>query len=170
MTTKLLNREPALENIRQHGFFDDFFSYTDAQLWTLAAGTGTGTAAVIAPGDAVNGSGGILRITTGATDNDEEYLYTTNELWKVANDKPIMAIARLRLTQSGANRSAFVFGLVDAPADNLIVSDEGGLATGKHGALFYKPSASAVLTPRNTAVTAAGNFANNDATERSTGT
>lgn len=138
--TKLLNMEPALQNIRQFGIFDDFVHYdTDDFRWT---GIEDDTASSVAI-DA-DGIGGIVTLTAGTLDNDEAYLHTTNEIFKFQNDKPLVAVARLKVTEGGTNQASFMFGLADAVAANHI-QDDGTPVASHHGAFFFKQDGEADL-------------------------
>jgi len=145
MATKVLADEPALLNIRQFGVFDDFIDFVDGTVW-LKTSADTGAAVAI---DA-DGVGGIVTLSAGTADNGEAYL-ETNELFKFAADKPLQAIARIKLTTVSANAAAFAFGLIDAPGADTIQDDEAGPAATYHGAMFFKNSGAATLAVEATA-------------------
>ena len=167
MATKLLNRTPQLDcSLLQFGFFDDFYRFTATQFWTrVTTSAGLGVAEIAAV-DA-DGTGGIMQLSTADADDDEEWIFTTNEIFKVKVDKPILAVARLKLTQSGTNTADMFFGLVDAAA-TVPVDGSSALVAGKHGVAFFKPGGVATLSVASTS-TAAG-WGNLTVTERSTGT
>src|SRR3954462_13666997 len=120
--TKLLTLPDALENRREFGFFDDFEWYLSPHRWTSVL-TDSGTASV---GDA---AGGILALVASdgtVADNDEAYARTTNELFKFANNKPLLFEARLQFPEANTDDANVLVGLIDAAAANTIVDDGAG--------------------------------------------
>jgi hypothetical protein len=151
-----------MQNIRQFGVFDDFVDWEAAFIWNEESAD---TSAAIAH-DA-DGVGGILTLTTGTTDNMECYMYS-NEIFKVATGKPIIAVARLKFDDGGtANAGAVIFGLADvATTDtNIILDDEGGPVAEYHGALIFKNSGAATIAVESTS--SASNAQNVTTTENS---
>lgn len=117
-----------------HGFFDDFYTYVSADLWTLVTETGS-TAAV---GDA---AGGVLTLTGDGTDNDVAAIATTHQTFLVADGKPIIAQARINWTEVATNQGMAFFGLAQE-ADAAILADDSGAPVGTlDGALIYNPAA-----------------------------
>lgn len=109
-----------LPRSQRREFFDDFDNYTAAD-WTITE-TGTGTRAV------QNETGGVLKITNGASDDDANFLQwsgntlaSTAETWKFVAGRPLYFGARVKL--SDATQSDFVFGLQIADTTPLAVSD-----------------------------------------------
>ena len=109
-----------LPRSQRREFFDDFDNYTAAD-WTITE-TGTGTRAV------QNETGGVLKITNGASDDDANFLQwsgntlaLTAETWKFVTGKPLYFGARVKL--SDATQSDFVFGLQITDTTPLAVSD-----------------------------------------------
>lgn len=121
---------------RQVILFDDFLWYISPHLWTMVpAGGGAGTASV---GDAANG---ILTMTggNGNTDDLDNYLKSTNELIKFADDKPVAAEARCKFTEASTNAANIVLvGMADAVASNTLTAAGGGLKASFSGACIYK--------------------------------
>lgn len=125
MTTKLLNREPRLDNLRQFEVFDDFLYFTDGELWTKVDHDATASIAIVGEGsDAANG----LITCTASSDNVEAYLRTTNPVFTIKNDLALCAIARLKIAPATSNAAAMIFGLMANPTANALVDDEGGPA------------------------------------------
>ena len=92
---KLLTPPEQLREIRQFELFDDFLWHISPHLWTNLAADTNATVAIDA-----DGVGGIVAINTGdATDNNEAALVSTNELFKFAADKPLMAECRLQYSE-----------------------------------------------------------------------
>jgi len=133
MTTKLLNREPALDNIRQFGLFDDFQSFNTGDDWTSLAASAT-----VAASDTLNGN---LVITTAGADNDEGAVYSTKQLFKMYNNLPLVVVARAQIdSPSQAYGAAMSIGLMDGIATDFIVDNDGGPAAGKHLCAFHMAS------------------------------
>jgi hypothetical protein len=131
---KVLELPQALKERRQHGASDDFYSYTDGQLWTkLAADAGSSVAA------AASAPGGAVVLTTGATDNNECALATTNKPFKAAAGKPLLFETRLQYTEANtddANVFAGFSSLLNSA--NMLLDNGGGPAASFDGAGIYK--------------------------------
>jgi len=82
-------------------YANDFHVYTAGD-WTVTA-TGTSPVAV------TDADGGVLTITTGAVENDGDFLESQGESWTVEAGKKMWLLAKVRL--SDATQSDFVFGL-----------------------------------------------------------
>jgi hypothetical protein len=135
MPAKLLNfgngREPSAY-VLTFGFFEDFLEFTSGDMFT---DTSADTGASWAVQDAV---GGTVLGATGATDNNEAYLHTTKELFKIANGKPMICGCRLKYTEANTDDANVAFGLMDAVGANSLVDDGAGPKTSYSGAVFYK--------------------------------
>jgi hypothetical protein len=132
MTQSLTLPESALLIPRQFGVIDDFLSFSDADLWTIIDAD---SGATVLPSDA---AGGILNLTTGATDNNEAYVATTQELYLFADDKPLLFLARLQWVEANTNDANVIAGLMDAVAANHLIDDAGGPVASYSGAVFFK--------------------------------
>lgn len=132
---RMLRQAERLTEKGQYGFFDDFFYYVTADLWTTVA-SDSGTVAV---GDAV---GGIVVLTPSdgtVADNDETYIKTTAELFDVnATNSNLYAEARLQFAEANTDDANVAFGFADAVAANAIVDNGAGLKTSFSGAAIYK--------------------------------
>lgn len=129
----LLDLRDALAFRRTCGIFDDFYSYTDAQLWTkLAADVGASVAV-----DTTERSGRI-KLTTGATNNNEVGVATTNKNFLIASGFSQLFEARLQYAEAATNAANVAVGLFSAATSNLLVDDGAGPATNFSGALIYK--------------------------------
>lgn len=114
------------------GFFDDLEGYVTGDRFTaIAADSG----ASVARTDA---AGGRVALTTGATDNNEAYLGTSQEVFLFANDKPLVFEARLQYAEANTDDANLYVGLMDAVAANALVDDGGGPKASFSGAGFYK--------------------------------
>lgn len=96
-----LGNFPAPDPSKIHMYFNDFDVYTAGD-WTVTA-TGTSPVAV------ADIDGGVLRITTGATENDGDFLEAQGESWTIEPGKKFWMKGRFRL--SSAAQSDFIFGL-----------------------------------------------------------
>lgn len=128
----LLRYPDALRFRDQHEIFDDFTSDTVAEHW-VKTGDASSTFAV---GDAV---GGIMTVTAGsATDEDECYVESPNETFKIAAGKPIVFETYLQFTEAVAGTANVMAGLMSAVgADSLIDAGAGPKLT-FDGAVIYK--------------------------------
>lgn len=131
---KLLQDIPAYYASRlAFGFFDDFVEYVTGDLWTLVA-TDSGTAVV---GDA---AGGILTLTCSdgtVADNDEIYLKTTKEVFKIASDKPLFFETRLQFAEAATDDANVGAGFASAVAANSLQDNGAGPAADYSGAQFF---------------------------------
>lgn len=125
---------PAFLNQRdQYGVEDDFLWYISPHLWTsLAADVG-----VTAPAQS-DAAGGVVSGATGVTDNNEIAVRTTNELFLVAANRPIVAECRLQYAEANVNAANVAFGLADALGADLLVDNGAGPKTSGNYVLIYK--------------------------------
>lgn len=131
---KALNSSQAVQNARlQFELVDHFASYTDTQTWTKTDGDAGASVAIDA-----DGTGGLMLLTTGATDNNECYMETTNELFNFLDNRPINLQALVNFTESNTDDANILFGLMDAPGANSIVDDGAGPKASYSGAVIYK--------------------------------
>lgn len=103
------------EGMSQFGFFDHFAYFVDGDLWTILDADTGATVTIDA-----DGVGGIIDLTTGATDNNEVGIFTTNELFKLAAGKPIKAGARIKYTEAQTDDANIYFGFMDAGGADLV--------------------------------------------------
>lgn len=112
---------------------DDFTSFTDTQLWTDTSADSGASVAIDA-----DGVGGIVTLTTGATDNNEAYLLSTNELFLIAAGKEIVCECLLQYSEAATDDASVAFGLMDAVGANALVDDGAGPKTTFSGAVIHK--------------------------------
>ena len=132
MGVNLLDLHDAELKRRTFGIWDDFFSYTDAQLWTKLTADTTPTVTV---GDAAKG---ILALYTDATNNNEVAVKSTKEVFLIAANKPIIGEAKVQFSEANTDDANIAFGFADAIGANLLVDDGAGPKTSFSGALIYK--------------------------------
>jgi len=111
---------------------DDFLHYATGGLWTSAL-TGTSTTGTAAAGDA---AGGQLVLTSKAEDNMLSAANTTNEVFKIALNKPLWFEALVKLTEGNTDDANVFVGLSDTlpvPQD-----DGGGPPSSWDGLGFFK--------------------------------
>ncbi len=143
---KTLDLPDAAINIRrQHGFVDDFNEYVTGDRWTLTTDTGAGTI--------LDAAGGVIALTTTNVDNDETYLYTTKELFKIVANKPIFLEAFLQFTEIATDDANIVFGLMDAPGANAMVDAGAGPKASYSGAVFFKQDGETLWSVENSITT-----------------
>lgn len=143
---KLLELPPAADWGRLYfGFFDDFFHYVSADLWTSVL-TDSGTAVV---SDTVGGRITLTCSDGTVADNDEAYIRTTAELFKFADDKPIVAEALLQFTEADTSAANILFGLMDAAGANALQDNGGGPKSSYSGMVFFKEDGQTVWSCEN---------------------
>lgn len=100
-----------------HMFFDDFNSYTagDWTVTTTEAGAGSATEVI------QDESGGVLKLTNAANDNDCDYLQLVKETFVLVAGKKAWMKARLKV--SDATESDFIIGITDRDTTPLGASD-----------------------------------------------
>lgn len=113
---------------------DDFTHFVDGDQWTmLDADTG---ATVAEDADGVNG---VVTLTTGATDNNEANLATSNEVLLFAAGKPMRGIWYIQYAEANTDDANVAVGFADAPGANLLQDDGAGVSTSLNSAaLIYK--------------------------------
>lgn len=112
--------------------FDDFFKY-DATDWP-ETDAGTEHAAAI-DADYV---GGAVEMVTGATDNNEGYLYSAANAFKFTTNKKVFFEVRIELTEANTDDANWCAGLCSVKAANTLVDNGAGMVTTFDGAMFYK--------------------------------
>lgn len=106
--------------------FPNFTTATDG--WTsLAADGGTS----VAVGDA---RGGIVTLTSGATDNNEVMLRSTNELFLPTEGRDAYCRVRMTHTEANTDDANLFFGFASAAGADLLVNDGAGPRTS--GSIF----------------------------------
>lgn len=129
---KNLELPDALKNRRLFGFFDDFEWLVTAHRWTTLVVDAGSSAAV---GDAV---GGKVVLTTGAVDNNEVAIRTTNEIFKFAADKPMLFETSLQYAEAATNAANVMVGFMDAMIADAMVDNGVGPKASFSGAVLYK--------------------------------
>lgn len=130
--TKLLSLPESLPIQRCYGFAEDFLEFVSGDLFT---DTSADSGAAVAP---IDGSGGLVTLTTGGTDNNECYLLATKECFLFAADRPMVFEARLKYTEANTDDANLCLGFMDAVAADSILDDGGGPAASYSGAVFFK--------------------------------
>ncbi len=133
--TKLVELPDSLVHARTFGIFDDFTWFISPHQWTKTVAdvvSGNG----IVPTDAASGI--LTASPEDATDNDEVYLESTQEVFKFANDKPIIFEARIQFAEAATSAANVFFGLMDAIGADSLVDNGGGPKASYSGMLFFK--------------------------------
>lgn len=118
---------------RQFGFADDFEWYLSPHRWTsLVADAGSSVAI------GASGTGGIVAAATGGTDNNEAAVATTNSIFKMADDKPLLFEAALQFSEANTDDANVFAGFSSALAADMLRDDGAGPATNFSGAGIYK--------------------------------
>lgn len=113
--------------------FDEFLSYTDAQLWTKLAADATATVAH----EGTAGGKSRLKLFTDTTDNNECAVKLTNKMLKFLASKEIVLEGLIQYAEANTNTANVAFGSADAIGANLI-ADNGGAIAVTDGLLIYK--------------------------------
>jgi hypothetical protein len=114
--------------------FDDFWEYTDTQLWTKFVDNATGVGMA---GDTLYQQNGILIIQRGtANDNEQALVYTTNNLFGFRTDQTFGMMARYKTYDANSNGNYF-FGFLEDPGEDMLLDDGGGVVADKDVAAFY---------------------------------
>lgn len=113
--------------------FEDFFYYVDGDLFTaLAADAGASVT------EDADGVGGILQLVTGAVNNNEAGVATSNELFQYSANLAFMIGCRLQYTEANTDDANVAFGFADAFGANLLGDNGASYSIGTSGALIYK--------------------------------
>jgi hypothetical protein len=130
----LLRFPMELMQIDQYGVFSDF---VDAQsdLFFVDTVTDSGTVAV------ADGVRGIMTLDPSdgtVADNDEAYLASANEIFKVAENKNILGVAYIQFTEANTDDANVAFGFQNAVGANSILDDGAGLKVSGDTFAIYK--------------------------------
>jgi len=101
----------------------------------------TGASVALATG--ANAIGGKALLTTGATDNNEAYIFT-DEVFKFTADKPFIAHVSVQYAESATDDANVAVGLMDAVGANSILDNGAGPKAAYSGAVVYKTDGSTV--------------------------
>lgn len=123
-----------LEKIDTFVFFDDFIG---DQADTVMVDTVTDSGTVLM-GDAVGGVATLTPSDGTVGDNDEAYLATPNEVFKVASGKPLGGECSIQFTEGATDDVNIAFGFQNAVAANSILDDGAGLKVSGSTIGIYK--------------------------------
>jgi hypothetical protein len=119
---------------RQFSFWDDFYSVTSGQLWTVTASDSGG----VTVGDAHGGIATLEPSDGSIADNDETYLLTTHELFLLGLGNTQDFGGLIKFTEANTDDANVMFGVMNAVGANTILDDGGGPKSSFSGAVFYK--------------------------------
>jgi hypothetical protein len=120
MGLKSLNHPERYFSRHEIALFDDFNSFTDANLWTLAvAGTGTVTRPA-------TGGSSVRLFSTAA--NDAGVLATTCETFKFTASKAMQCEGEVTVAPPNTNAASWAFGWADAMAATTVADTTGAIA------------------------------------------
>lgn len=115
--------------------FDHFLSEALANLTYTTLATDSGTATV---GDE---AGGVITLAPSdgtVADNDEVAVHTINEVFLVANGKPISAKCRMKYSEANTDDANIFFGFANAIAADLLLDNGAGPKTSGNVIGLYK--------------------------------
>lgn len=113
--------------------FSDSFVNKDTTFWTTTA-SDLGAAAMT---DAI---GGVIAISPSdgtVADNDETYIQSASEIFKIVANRPIAFAAHVQFAQAATNAANIIAGLADAPIANTLQDNGAGPKASFSGAAFY---------------------------------
>jgi len=131
---KLLELPDALRLRRQCTLFDDFLWYISPHVWTsLATDGGTSVAA------GTSAAAGTVILTTGATDNNEAAIATTNKPYLFASEKTMRFEANSQYAEAATSACNMCAGFSSVMnTANMMLDDGAGPAASFSGAIIYK--------------------------------
>jgi hypothetical protein len=117
----------------QYEKFDDFDWYISPHFWTsLAADAG-----VSAPA-ATDAKNGVVSMSTGATDNNEVMVRSTNEVALLQSDCTLIFEARIKFAEANGDDANVAVGMADAAGADLLLDNGAGDNIANSGVLIYK--------------------------------
>jgi len=114
-------------------FWFDFPNFTSGSDGVSSLLTGTGAAAAVA--DSLTG---LLVMGTGVVANNSVIVRSTNALYQIANNRPIIAEARLQYAEAAVNQANVAFGVTDTPTATWLGDNAGGPKTTGTQVMIYK--------------------------------
>lgn len=138
MGSKLLVQPWRVDARRGYYFDDDFEYFTNGNQWTDAL---TNSSAPTISGTLQDGV--LVQLNTSST-NDASFLYTTNPLYKWANNTTHMAEIILQFAEASTNNANIWFGFSSLNTVAQLVNGSAGPATSFTGAGWYKQGGSLV--------------------------
>ncbi len=123
---------------RTFGFFDDFESFVTGDRWTPTTSDSSSASTLVLCKTSTGGKGGILSITQDATDNDEIYFGTTQNLFKFVADKPAIFEIRQQYSEVATNANNVIAGFCSVYAANTLIDNGGGPVASGTMAVVYK--------------------------------
>ena len=114
-------------------YANDFLNFTTATQGVTALVTDAGTSA--AAGDA---RAGVLVLTTGATNNNEVAVKTTNENYLFLADTDTYGAAYIQYAEAATDDANVMVGFMSALAADSLVDDGAGVRTTGCSAVIYK--------------------------------
>lgn len=136
MSSKRLNPAQVFDLAQwQSTFVDDFYEYTDAKIWTkLASDSGASVAMATSTADHC----GVVKLTTGGTNNNEAEIFTTNAVFNFLADQPLSLECLIKYSEANTDDANVGFGLCATTGANLLLDDGGGPSLGTDGCCIYK--------------------------------
>src|SRR5262245_28287935 len=117
----------------------DFENFTSGSDGVTSLAADAGATAVVGDADA-----GLLALGTGAVLNNEVMVRSTNELFLIANNRPIYAETRLQYAEANVNNANVAFGLGDAIGADWLVDGGAGPRTTGMQVMIYKVAGASV--------------------------
>lgn len=131
---KALNALDSLLKLALVHSIQDDFGWKDTVKWTSTA-TDSGTSL------ATDAAGGVMALVPSdgsVADNDEIYVQSSKETFKIADGKPISIGGYIQFTEANTDDANVFVGILDAPIADTLVDNGAGMKTSFSGAAFYK--------------------------------
>jgi len=109
--------------------FENFATGTDGVTSALTAG---------ASALATDALAGVLTLGTGATANNEAVVRSTQALWQIAFNRPLIAECRLQYAEAAVNQANVAFGLADSTGLGWMQAASAGPRASGNQVMIYK--------------------------------
>jgi hypothetical protein len=130
----LLRFPDVMRQADQFGFFEDFIGdQTDSFLVDTITDSGS-----VTYDDAVGGRASLVPSDGSVGDNDEAYLATPNEVYKLAAGKPMLLRALIQFTEANTSAANIAAGFQNAVGANSILDNGAGLKVSGDTIGIYK--------------------------------
>jgi len=113
-------------------FFDHFTNLVTGDLWTTLVADTTPTVTI------PDVRGGVARLFTDTTDNNEVAIRTTAELFKPAAGKPLWCAGSIQYSENDTNKANVAFGFMSALAANTIADNGANIRASGSVFMIYK--------------------------------
>lgn len=128
----ICRRPKWLDERDNHYFYDDFYWLVTAHHWTTLVADTTPTVTV------PDTRGGILRLFSDTTDNNEVAVRTTVESFLLTAGRPLWGMAKIQYAEAGTAQANVFVGFADAIGANMLVDNGAGMRASGSIIAIYK--------------------------------